>query len=382
MIANNDNSRGSTVRGAVRQGDALLAGLLRCGHCGSKLLAQYPGPKVIRYQCSGYLLNRDRACCVMFGGFRADRLVSGQLMECLSPLGIAAALDAIESLQGTDDEGIRQKALALDQARYEVARAKRQYDAVDPENRLVAAELERRWNQALKMEAQTEAELAALRHGRQSPISEKKKKELMEFASYLPRMWDDPQGSPEHKKRLLRIALKEIIATCDGDTIRLIAHWQGGDHTKIEFPKIRTGQHRYVAGEDLVELIQSLARVETDARIASILNRNQRRTKYGEDWTPKRICSLRSRHGIGVYRDGERRARCEMSVSETAAALGVTQSTVLRLIRLQQLPAVQVCVGAPWILRGSDVEACAAARKQSTTIPRAVHSDQSNFDFR
>ena len=133
MIANNDNSRGSTVRGAVRQGDALLAGLLRCGHCGSKLLAQYPGPKVIRYQCSGYLLNRDRACCVMFGGFRADRLVSGQLMECLSPLGIAAALDAIESLQGTDDEGIRQKALALDQARYEVARAKRQYDAVDPE---------------------------------------------------------------------------------------------------------------------------------------------------------------------------------------------------------------------------------------------------------
>ncbi|MCX6603857.1 MAG: serine recombinase, partial [Acidobacteria bacterium] len=119
----------------------------------------------------------------MFGGFRADRLVSGQLMECLSPLGIAAALDAIESLQGTDDEGIRQKALALDQARYEVARAKRQYDAVDPENRLVAAELERRWNQALKMEAQTEAELAALRHGRQSPISEKKKKELMEFAS-------------------------------------------------------------------------------------------------------------------------------------------------------------------------------------------------------
>ena len=75
LIAHNDNARGNAVRGPIKHGEALLAGLLRCGHCGSKLLAQYPGPRVIRYQCSGYLLNRDHACCVMFGGLRADRLV-------------------------------------------------------------------------------------------------------------------------------------------------------------------------------------------------------------------------------------------------------------------------------------------------------------------
>jgi hypothetical protein len=75
------------VRGAVRHGEALLAGLLRCGHCGAKLLAQYPRPRAIRYQCSGYLLNRDQACCVMFGGLRADRLVSEQLLQCLTPFG-------------------------------------------------------------------------------------------------------------------------------------------------------------------------------------------------------------------------------------------------------------------------------------------------------
>src|ERR1035437_6598320 len=104
MIAHNDNARGGAARGPVKHGGALLAGLLRCGHCGAKLLAQYPGPGVIRYQCSGYLLNRDHVCCVMFGGLRADRLVSQQLLQCLTPFGIVAAIEAIETLQGSRDE--------------------------------------------------------------------------------------------------------------------------------------------------------------------------------------------------------------------------------------------------------------------------------------
>jgi len=125
MIAHNENARGGAVRGSVKHGEALLAGLLRCGHCGAKLLAQYPGPRVIRYQCSGYALNRDHACCVMFGGLRADRLVSEQLLQCLTPFGIEAAIEAIETLQGASDERVQQKALALEHARYEVTRARR-----------------------------------------------------------------------------------------------------------------------------------------------------------------------------------------------------------------------------------------------------------------
>jgi DNA invertase Pin-like site-specific DNA recombinase len=231
MIAHNENARGGAVRGSVKRGEALLAGLLRCGHCGAKLLAQYPGPHVIRYQCSGYVLNRDHACCVMFGGLRADRLVSEQLLQCVTPFGIAAAVEAIETMQGASDERIQQKALALEHARYEVTRARRQYDGVDPANRLVAAELERRWNQALTTEAHLEAELATLQQGREHPLSDVQKRELLALARDLPRLWDDPHSSPEHKKRLLRIALKEIIATSEGETIRLVLHWQGGDHT-------------------------------------------------------------------------------------------------------------------------------------------------------
>src|SRR5271157_5235194 len=158
VIAHNENARGGAVRGPIKHGEALLAGLLRCGHCGAKLLAQYPRPRVIRYQCSGYVLNRDSTCCVMFGGLRADRLVSEQLLQSMAPLGMEAAIEAIEALQGASDDRIQQKALALEHARYEVTYARRQYDAVDPANRLVAAELERRWDQALAAEAQLEAE--------------------------------------------------------------------------------------------------------------------------------------------------------------------------------------------------------------------------------
>jgi excisionase family DNA binding protein len=369
MIAHNDNARGAAVRGSVKHGGALLAGLLRCGHCGAKLLAQYPGPRSIRYQCSGYLLNRDHPCCVMFGGLRADRLVSEQLLQCLTPFGSEAAIEAIESLEGASDDRIRQKALALEHARYEVTRARRQYDAVDPANRLVAAELERRWNEALTAEAQLEAELTTLQQSCERPLSGAQKQELLAFARDLPELWDDPRSSPEHKKRLLRIALKEIVVTSEGETIRFILHWQGGDHTQVEFPKIRPGRHRYVTDDDLVETVRMLARIEPDARIASILNRNRRRTAHGQSWTAKRICSLRNNHAIPAYREGERQDRGEMSVSEAADVLGVTPTTVLRLIRLKRLPASQPCVGAPWILCQADVERCLAERNQPSPPP-------------
>ena len=137
----------------------------------------------------------------------------------------------------------------------------------------------------------------------------------------------------------------------------------------MEFQKIRTGRHRYVTDDDLVEIVRLLARIEPDTRIASILNRNQRRTAHGQSWTAKRICSLRNNHAIPVYHEGERQARGEMSVSEVADALGVTPTTVLRLIRLNQLPASRACVSAPWILRPADVERCVAERNHPATPP-------------
>jgi DNA invertase Pin-like site-specific DNA recombinase len=300
LIANNANGKGAMVRGSVKRGGALLSGLLRCGHCGAKLLAQYPGPTVIRYQCSSYILNREASCCVMFGGLRADRLVAEQVLQAIQPLGVQAALRAIENLEDNRDERLHQKELALQQARYEVSRAQRQYDAVDCTNRLVAAELERRWNEALKTQTQLEEELAALMRQQQKPLSQATKEEILGLANDLPELWNHPDSSPEVKKRILRTVLKEIIARSEGDSIQLILHWQGGDHTEVRFQKVRTGQHRYVTSAETVDLIRSLARIQPDGMIASILNRMGRRTAHNETWNARRVCSVRNNHGIAV----------------------------------------------------------------------------------
>lgn len=360
LIAHNENARGSAVRGSIKRGEALLAGLLRCGHCGARLLAQYPGPTVIRYQCSGYILNREHACCVMFGGLRADQQVAEQVLRCLAPLGVAAALEAIKQTRGEQDARVRHQELALEQARYEVTRARRQYDAVDATNRLVAAELERRWNEALKTQTQLECELEVLRREQPRSLDKSTEEKLLALSRDIPRLWDHPLSTPEHKKRILRIALKEIIATSEEDTIRLVLHWQGGDHTEIRLQKAHTGQHRFVTEADIVETVRALARIEPDARIASILNKNGRRSAHGQAWTARLVCALRHNHSIPVYEEGERQARGEMSLREAARALNATATVVLRMIRLKQLPATQACANAPWILCKADVARLAA----------------------
>jgi hypothetical protein len=115
-----------------------------------------------------------------------------------------------------------------------------------------------------------------------------------------------------------------------------------------------------------VEMIGELARIEPDARIASILNKNEHRTAHGKSWTAKRVCSVRSHHAISVYRQGEQQDRGEISVRETADALGVTPTTIFRLIQLKQLPATQICGNAPWILLKKDVELYRETRNRST----------------
>lgn len=170
QILHNANMKGVMVRGPARHGGALLAGLLRCGHCGRKLHVAYSGTQgqCLRYDCRGARINHGGGRCIAFGGRRVDQCVVDAVLSRLQPLGLRAALEALARHAQVIDERMAQRELALEQRRFETARARRQYDAVDPENRRVAAELERRWNDALRQQTDIEQKLITLRD--QPPI--------------------------------------------------------------------------------------------------------------------------------------------------------------------------------------------------------------------
>ncbi|SAL67367.1 recombinase family protein [Caballeronia humi] len=364
LITDNANMKGNMVRGAVKRGGTLLAGLIRCGHCGRKLHVAYSGTKgdIGRYSCQGSMINHGGPRCISFGALRVDQRVAEEVLHRLEPLGIRASLDAIERKRLNEDERVRHKELALEQARYEAARARRQYDAIDPDNRLVASELERRWNDALATQAQRQGELDSLREQPADSLSAAARDELMRLGTDLPRLWNHPASAIEIKKRILRTVLKEIVVVKQDHTIRVLLHWQGGDHTELEFETNRAGQHRWATDVGTIDIVRALARTLADQGIAAVVNRLGKRTAKGLSWTAARICILRKDHAIAAYREGERQDRDELNVSEVAALLGVSAPTVFRLIRIKRLPATQACLGAPWILRRVDVEALITAR--------------------
>ena len=137
------------ARGAARKGELLLPGLLRCGHCGRKLHVHYGG-KLGRYNCYGARMNHGAKRCISVSGLSIDAAIAKEVLRVLKPLGVEASVRAIEAQSAETTTAERQLELSLQQARYEAAHARRQYDSGDPANRLVAGELERRWNEALQ----------------------------------------------------------------------------------------------------------------------------------------------------------------------------------------------------------------------------------------
>jgi excisionase family DNA binding protein len=358
LIADNATSKGMMPRGALRKGELLLGGLLRCGHCGRKLHVCYSGHKgnTGRYNCRGALINHGTDPCIGFGSLRVDQAISAEVLERLQPLGIEAALQAIEASTQQANEKRRQVTLALEQARYEAAHARRQYDAVDPDNRLVAAELERRWDGALTLVRERQSELDTLDTRKPEALGDAERLEMLRMGADLAQAWHHPNATSVTRKRIIRAVVREIVVRIEDDQIEMMVHWQGGDHTALAVKKNKTGHHRWSSAPDLDPLIRALARQLPDRDIASLLNRLGKVTGRQNGWTQSRVCAFRNQHDIEVHKTGERTARGEHTMQEAAEMLGVRSMTVLRMIRAGHLPAVQYCKGTPWVIRREDIE--------------------------
>jgi len=379
VIADNATGKGNAIaRGAARRGELILAGLLRCGHCGRKLYVGYGG-KAGRYYCQGAVVNHGTERCISFGSLRADQAVATEVLRVLKPFGIDAAAKALEAQTTEMSAARRQLELALAQARYEAAHARRQYDSVDPANRLVAGELERRWNEALQTVHRVESEIAALDAKRSLPLGEKERKHLMQLGADVERAWSHPAASAATRKRILRAALHEIIARIENGFIEMVLHWQGGDHTALKLKMNTVGKHRWTVADDTLTLVRELARQMPDKQIARLLNRAGKPTGRGNGWTQVRVCSFRSHYRIAVHRESEWAERSEITLEAAAQIIDVSVMTALRMARLGIIKGRQVCRGAPWAFKAADI---AAYRAQNAAHrPLTADPAQQRFDF-
>jgi DNA invertase Pin-like site-specific DNA recombinase len=379
VIANNATGKGSAAaRGAVRRGELLLAGLLRCGHCGRKMYVAYGG-KAGRYVCEGALVNHGTERCISFGGLRVDDAVGTEVVRILKPLGIEAAIKALDARAGETSAAKRQLELALQRARFEAAHARRQYDAVDPANRLVAGELERRWNEALQVVHRIESDIAALEAKKPVLLGEGERQQLMQLGTDLARAWSHPAATSATRKRILRTALSEIVVRVEAENIEMLLHWQGGDHTALKVKKNRAGEHRWTIAEDTLSLVRELARLMPDRQIARLLNRAGKPTGRGNGWTQARVCSFRSHHGIAVHRENEWAERGEITLEAAAQIMDVSVMTALRMVRHGIFKGRQVCPGAPWAIKAEDIAAYRAAHASQCSLTE--NPAQQSFDF-
>jgi DNA invertase Pin-like site-specific DNA recombinase len=344
-----DNAPDSKHHGAPKHGDALLAGLIRCRRCGRKLTLRYTGAKhdIPRYACHRGLLDQGELRCIAFGGLRVDDAIEEALLRVVEPAAIAASAAAEAEIASRRDQ-VREALLRdLEAARYAADRAFRQYDAADPANRLVAGELETRWNKALARVAEVEAKIAthdAATPEPRGPVA------LDAMAGDLKSVWRAPTTDARLKKRIVRSVIQEIVADIDAEAaeIVLLVHWAGGVHTELRLPRRRKGQ-RNSTSADVITAVRVLALVASDDLIAATLNRNKLVTGNGNRWTRERITSLRAYHEIPVHRPAPDGIEPWLTLNKAAAFIGVSAKTLRIAAEAKEFDALHPLAEGPWL---------------------------------
>jgi hypothetical protein len=334
-----------------------------------------------RYNCYGGRDNHGTKRCISIGSIKIDAAVSNEVLRIVKPLGIDAAVKAIEAHSRKATTAQRQHDLALQQARYEAAHARRQFDAVDPENRLVAAELERRWNAALETVQRIERDMVASAAQGSPPLGEQQKQQLMALGADLDRAWSHLAATAATRKRILRACLDEIVVRRDGEVLDMVLRWHGGDHTalKLRVKLNASGRSYNPVTDDLIALVHELARLMPDRQIARLLNRLGTQMATGKTWTEQRVHGFRKHRDIPPYREGEWAERGEITLEAAAKIVGVCNMTALRMLRRGDIKGRQVCPGAPWVIKAADLASFGG--NSNASRPLTPNGTQRTFDF-
>ncbi len=294
-------------------------------------------------------MENGTADCQTVGGRRIDDTVVKVFLDVTGPAGVAAA-QVVEEERRREHEALAGSwQLSIEKAEYEAQRAERQFQAAEPENRLVARELERRWNAKLvELDAVRSQAQAALRE--RPGLTEDERSRAQTLGSDLDAVWKAPTTTNRDRKRLLRCVIEEVQLTTETSRYLVRILWKGGAITDREVKRLPRGGTGPVTAVDTVDLVRTLAREFDDAQIARILNKQGRRSGRDNVFTKARVTSLRGHYSIPACEKTAARDPREgpFTADEAAVELGVAMPTIHRWLREGILAGKQATPGAPW----------------------------------
>jgi Recombinase zinc beta ribbon domain/Recombinase len=351
--------------GAAREGAAWLQGLLRCGRCGRLMQVAYHSSGSPAYRCGRANQMYGARSCQRIGGRRLHETVMEELLAVLAPASLAATVQALAGARDQHRQNLAVFERAAERARYEAGRALRQYDNVEPENRLVARTLEAVLEDKLAAVRTAENQLAAQRARQPVTLTGEETAWITTAGADLRAIFDAPATTHAQRKELIRAVITEIVATA-GDTadgqgsgrtcqIRII--WQGGASTEVRMPMPASGKHGRTTTEDTLDLIRRLAPRYDDTTIAQILGQQNRRTATGLPFRKAHVRALRAYHGIPGYQPPPDNVTpgCQdaavVSIADAARQLGVSSAAIYRWLRDGFVTGEQLTPGAPWQIR-------------------------------
>jgi hypothetical protein len=363
--------------------------VLRCRRCGRMLRVYYKGDdgNFVRYACSRMELDTKEARCVAFSGATVDAAVARELLRVVEPAAIEAAVLASQQEAQAHSEVLAALHRDVEAASYRVLRAQRQYEQIDPENRLVARELERRWNVALQEKQAIELRIAE-ESGAAAPSNVGTLDEFQTLANDLESVWNDKHTDGRTKKRLLRALVREIVVDVDeqNSEVILLIHWKGGVHTPLRLPRRRRGHSNGHTPKDIIEAVRSLVRICSDQIIAGVLNRAKLLTGQRNFWSRALVTSLRHRNGIECHDAQRQTEQGWINLSKAAQLLGTTRNTLRDAIERGKISAERPISCGPWILNRQSLQSEGAQRfiervRSTQAHPTTAHSKQCSLDL-
>jgi DNA invertase Pin-like site-specific DNA recombinase len=341
-------------RGAPREGLALLQGIAICARCGRRMHVHYTHASA--YICDHATREYGDKRCQTFTIAYIDPFIEQIFLQAVQPARLHAALSAIDQIDVYRQSLLTQWRQRLERARYETELARRRYERVDPDNRLVAASLEQDWENSLRQQATLEKEAAQAQASQLRPLSDADRQAILALADDLPNLWQ--KASPADKKRLLRCLIQDV--TLDSFSkpgySRMLVRWHTGTTSSFDVPRPRHGTPPATA---VANRLRQLAQQLPDDKIADLLNAEGLPTATGLPWTLARIRAVRRKHHIPsscAYAPCSDQPRGDglLPITVVAARIGVHRSIVADWFHAGYLQGHQRCPRAALWLRLTD----------------------------